>query len=105
MIKVSVLVITYNHARFIEKALESVLTQETDFDYEVVVGDDRSTDDTPSHINRFQRRYPGVIRQALRDNTIGATANAATTLAMCRGEYVAIIDGDDFWTSQTKLQK
>jgi glycosyltransferase involved in cell wall biosynthesis len=103
--KLSVAMITYNHERFVGQAIESVLAQKTDFPYEIVIGEDCSTDGTRGVILDFQRRYPERIVSILRERNVGAMQNFSETIAACRGEYVAFLEGDDFWTSLSKLQK
>ena len=103
--KVSVCVITYNQERYVIQAVEGALTQEADFDFEVVVGDDASSDGTPEILRDLQVRYPDRLRLILREKNIGPARNFLDVLGACRGEYVAILDGDDYWTSPEKLQK
>lgn len=102
--KLSVMMITYNHERFIAQAIESVLAQQVNFDYEIVIGEDCSTDGTRAVIMDFHRRYPGRIVPLLRDRNLGAMRNLTETLAVCRGKYVALLEGDDYWTHEDKLQ-
>jgi glycosyltransferase involved in cell wall biosynthesis len=103
-VKLSVAMITYNHESFIGQALESVLAQRVNFDYEIVVGEDCSTDGTRAILMDFCRRYPERIVPLLHDRNIGALRNFQATLAACRGQYLAIVEGDDYWTCQRKLQ-
>jgi glycosyltransferase involved in cell wall biosynthesis len=103
--KLSVAMITYNHERFIAQAIESVLAQKVDFDYEIVIGEDCSTDGTRAVIMDFQRRCPDRIVVLLRERNIGAMRNLAGTIAACRGKYLAVLEGDDYWTCANKLQK
>ena len=102
--KLSVMMITYNHERFIAQAIESVLAQRVNFDCEIVIGEDCSTDGTRAVIMDFHRRYPGRIVPLLRDRNLGAMRNFTETLAVCRGKYVAVLEGDDYWTHEDKLQ-
>jgi len=102
--KLSVAMITYNHERFIAQAIESVLSQRVNFNYEIVIGEDCSTDGTRGVIADFARRHPEHIKTLLRTKNIGANCNFAETFAACRGEYVAYLEGDDYWTSVDKLQ-
>ena len=102
--KLSVAMITYNHSRFIAQAIDSVLAQKVNFDYEIVVGEDNSTDGTRDIILDFHRRYPNRIVPLLRDRNLGAMRNFKETLTACRGEYVALLEGDDYWTHDRKLQ-
>jgi glycosyltransferase involved in cell wall biosynthesis len=103
--KLSVMIITYNHERFIAQAIESVLAQQVKFEFEIVIGEDCSTDGTRAIIMDFHRRYPGRILPLLRDQNIGGPRNMEATLAACRGQYVALIEGDDYWTCDDKLQR
>lgn len=103
--KLSVLIMTYNHERFISQAIESALMQEADFDFEIVVGDDCSADNTFTIASDYERRHPGVVRVLRSECNLGGNRNFARILGECRGEYVAILDGDDYWTSREKLQK
>ena len=103
--KISVLMITFNHARFIRQALDSVLAQKTDFAYEMVMGDDASTDGTGAILAEYEKKFPDRIRLLLRPKNIGMNANFADTLAACRGEYVAVLEGDDYWTDNQKLDR
>jgi glycosyltransferase involved in cell wall biosynthesis len=103
--KVSVLMVTYNHERYIAQAVESALAQQTSFPVEIVIGEDCSTDSTREILLDLQRAHPQQIRLLLHEQNIGGPANIAVTLADCRGDYVAILEGDDYWTDPSKLQK
>jgi glycosyltransferase involved in cell wall biosynthesis len=103
--KVSVMMITYNHEGFIARALQSILDQRANFEYEIVVGEDCSTDRTREILLDFCRRYPGRIVPLLPDQNLGMMRNLEQTLSACRGEYIALIEGDDYWTCSDKLQK
>ena len=103
--KVSVAMVTYNHEPFLAQAVQSVLTQETTFPYELVISEDCSSDRTREIATDLQRRHPSRIRLLLSDRNVGAVRNFMRTLRACRGEYVAMLDGDDYWTSPGKLQK
>src|SRR5580692_4617658 len=101
-LKLSVMMLTYNHERFISQALESILSQRVNFDYEIVIGDDLSTDGTRDILAKFYRKHPERIVLLLRDRNIGAIRNMAATFAGCQGEYVALLEGDDYWTCDDK---
>lgn len=103
--KVSVLTITYNHEKYIAQAIESVLMQEVHFEYELVIGEDCSTDRTREIVVDYQKKYPHKIRLLLNEKNLGMHRNFAQTYNACRGQYIAVLEGDDFWTSQHKLQK
>ncbi len=106
MLKVSVCVVTYNHEKFVSKMLDSILAQQTNFDFEIIVGDDLSKDNTRLILIDYQRRYPQKIKLLLHDKNLGLNGkfNALATFAASKGEYIAQLDGDDYWTSPHKLQ-
>lgn len=93
--KVSVCVITYNQEKYIRQCLQSIVDQETNFNFEVIVGDDFSTDGTRQIVAEFADRYPGIIIPVLHANKVGGTENYVDSHNRARGEYVAHIDGDD----------
>jgi len=103
--KVSVLMITYNHEKFIAQAINSILMQQTDFDYEIIVGDDFSKDRTRAILDSYKKKHPSKIRLLFPDRNLGMHRNFIQTLNSCQGQYVAILEGDDYWTSPYKLQK
>jgi glycosyltransferase involved in cell wall biosynthesis len=102
---VSVDMITYNHAPYIAKAIEGVLEQKANFPFELVIGEDCSTDGTREIVFEYQRKHPGLIRVVASEHNLGATANARQTAQACRGKYLAFCEGDDFWHHPGKLQK
>lgn len=105
--KVSVIVITYNHERFLHQTLDAVLAQQVNFEYEVIVSDDCSQDATPSIVAAYHARFPERIVPLLHKTNLGGFGknNTLAALAACRGEYIAALDGDDYWTDTLKLQK
>ena len=103
--KVSVLLTTYNHEKWIAQAVESTLIQETNFDYEVVILEDCSTDSTREIVLDFQRRYPDKIRLILSAENKNDNTNFVAAWETSPSQYVAVLDGDDYWTSLHKLQK
>jgi glycosyltransferase involved in cell wall biosynthesis len=103
--KVSVLMITYNHEKFIAQAIDSILMQQTDFEYEIVVGDDFSKDRTRAILDNYKKKHPSKIKLLFPDRNLGMHRNFIQTLNSCQGQYVALLEGDDYWTSPYKLQK
>jgi glycosyltransferase involved in cell wall biosynthesis len=103
--KLSVFMLAYNHERFIEQAIRSVLMQRARFDFELVVGEDASTDGTAEVVRRLQTENPDRIRATCRVQNVGMHRNFIESYQACSGEYVAFLDGDDYWTSPDKLQK
>jgi len=110
--KLSVRLLAYNHAPYIAQAIEGILMQRVNFDYEIVIGEDESNDGTREIVADYARRYPELIRVHWRsradamhiDGKISGRFNFIETLRDCRGEYIAMLDGDDQWTDPTKLQ-
>lgn len=101
--KVSVVTITYNQEGYIAQALDSVLAQEFDGELEVLVGEDCSTDRTREIVLDYARRFPDRVRPLLAEENLGSQRNYLRTLQAATGEYVAILDGDDYWTEPDKL--
>ena len=99
---VSVLMVTYNHQEYVQKAIQSVLAQDTDFPFELLVGDDGSTDRTPERILEAAED-PRVV-PVLRKKNIGAANNLLDLQKHAKGEYIAYLDGDDYWCDPRKLQ-
>lgn len=100
----SVVMTTYNHERYIAQAIESVLRQQTSFAVEIVIGEDCSTDRTLNIAEDYQSQYPEAIRIIRSEHNVGWRANYRRTIAAARGKYVALLDGDDYFTHRKKLQ-
>jgi glycosyltransferase involved in cell wall biosynthesis len=103
-IKVSVCMITYNHEKFIESAIKSVVTQDANFKFELVIGEDCSNDKTLAICLEMQKQYPDMIRILSHRKNQGMMHNFVETFNACRGEYIAILEGDDTWAISNKLQ-
>ncbi len=103
-VKVSVIIITYNHEKYIAQAIESVLLQRN-VSFEIIIGDDASTDHTPEIVKAYARKYPNLIRAFLREKNLGPTRNAYECLKYAQGKYIAACEGDDFWCDTDKLRK
>jgi glycosyltransferase involved in cell wall biosynthesis len=104
--KVSVMLITYNHERYVAQALESILTQKRDFDIEINVVDDASTDETQNIVRNFAKRYPEIVNCYFNEKNAGHLRTQLNTIRgfkTLRGEYFALLEGDDYWTDDTKL--
>jgi glycosyltransferase involved in cell wall biosynthesis len=102
---VSVVLRTYNHARFVAQAIESVLIQDTAFPFELVIGEDCSTDGTREIVAAYAERHPQAIRAVLPERNVGHGAIFKAALEATRGSFIAYLDGDDYWTSAAKLQR
>lgn len=104
-IMVSVFMMTYNHENYIAQALDSILMQKINFGYEIIVGEDCSTDRTREIILSYAQRKPDLFKLILHDHNVGAKANQNAVLNACKGKYIAPCEGDDYWTDPYKLQK
>lgn len=102
---ISVCVITYNQEKYIEKCIESIIEQELDCKFELIIRDDGSKDGTPLLIQKYAHEYKNIIKVLPGQKNIGANANLLATFSVCKGEFIAICEGDDFWTDKQKLQK
>lgn len=100
---VSVAMTAYNSAKWLPRALDSVLAQQTDFPIEIVIGDDCSKDDTVAVARSYVDRHPHIIRLLERTANAGIQRNYYDTFAQCRGKYIAWLDADDYWTDPRKL--
>jgi glycosyltransferase involved in cell wall biosynthesis len=103
--RASVFVLTHDHVDWIAQALDSALAQQAPFEFELVVADDFSTDGTREKVVEYAERYPDRIRTFLPERNLGVAGIWPQAARQCRGEYVAILEGDDYWTSPDKLAK
>ena len=103
--KVSVCITTYNLEEYVAQTLESVLCQETSFDYEVIGGDDFSTDKTREILLQYKERFPNKIVLHFQKENVGVNRNDYDLIHLAKGEYIAWCDGDDYWLTKDKLQK
>lgn len=101
----SVCLITYNHAKYIRQAIESVLMQRVSFTWELIIADDCSTDGTREIVLEYYNRYPDFIRLILQDRNVGPAKNWLDLITKPRSKYIAYLEGDDYWTDPLKLQK
>ncbi|MDB5111148.1 MAG: hypothetical protein JWR05_1637 [Mucilaginibacter sp.] len=102
---VSVCCTTYNQKQFITQTVESFLMQQTNFQFEIVIGDDYSTDGTSEVLKSFIEKYPAKIKVISAGKNVGPYQNMIDTVKACKGKYLALCDGDDYWTDPHKLQK
>lgn len=102
---VSVFVIAYKHEKFIGRCLDSILAQQVDFDYEIVLGEDFSPDATRAICEQYAAKYPHIINLLPSDKNYGPIGNGIRTFKACKGKYIAMCEGDDYWCDERKLQK
>lgn len=102
---VSVCVITFNHETYISETLEGILNQKINYDIEIVIGEDFSTDKTREICEEYSNKRRGIINLLPSEKNLGVMPNFIRTLNACKGKYIAICEGDDYWTDPYKLQK
>lgn len=110
---VSICIPTYQHGSFIAQTLAGCISQQTNFQYEIVIGDDGSTDEAPRIIADYSVQFPNIIRSYLHKKNLGPSSpielggknNVIFLFSQCRGKYIALCEGDDYWTDPLKLQK
>lgn len=105
MTLVTVLIVTYNHVGFIAAAIDSALAQQTNFDVEIIISEDASTDGTRTIVEDYAARFPSCIRLLLSEINLRSNETVARGLRAAQGEFVALLDGDDCWTATDKLQR
>lgn len=104
-ILVSVVCTTYNHEKYISDAIESFLMQQTNFDFEILIGEDCSTDNTRQIVEEYVRKNPNKIKIITSNTNVGPEENENRLLEKAQGKYLALCEGDDYWTDSKKLQK
>lgn len=102
--KVSIIMITYNHGRFIKKAIDSVLMQKVNFSYELIIADDCSPDNTQGIIREYAQNNNNIV-PILREKNLGISLNVLDAIEHATGKYIAFLEGDDYWIDEDKLQK
>lgn len=104
-VTLNVILVTYNHSNFIQDALQSILFQKTNFDFDIIVADDHSTDDTLSKIREMEVKSKVPFRYLREQENLGITKNYKRAFQACDAKYIAVLEGDDFWTDPDRLQK
>jgi len=103
--KATIIVISFNQEKYIEETINSLLNQKTTFDYSIFISDDCSNDKTYEKCLAYQKKYPSRINLISHNKNLGMMKNIIFAYENCDTEYVAICEGDDYWTDQNKLQK
>jgi glycosyltransferase involved in cell wall biosynthesis len=102
---VSIACPTYNHENFISDAIDGFIMQKTSFTFEIIISDDSSSDGSLKIIEAYRERYPHLIKVLRNSKNRGAVKNWIKVIKSCKGKYIALCDGDDYWTDEFKLQK
>lgn len=103
-VMLSVIIISYNQKKYIKDAIESVINQKTNYKYEIILADDCSPDGTGKICEDYAKKYPKLIKNLKREKNLGATTNSFTACCKAKGKYIAILEGDDYWCNENKLQ-
>ncbi len=105
-IMVSICCITYNHEKYIRETLEGFLMQKTNFKYEIIIHDDASTDNTANIIREYEQKYPNIIKPIYQKENQYSKGESPflNTMQLTKGKYIALCEGDDYWTDERKLQ-
>ncbi len=103
-ILVTIGMLTYNQVKYVRQALDSIIMQKVNFLYEVIIGDDHSTDGTQDILKEYADKYPNIFRLVLREENIGTTRNNYDLKYRAKGKYFACLEGDDYWIDENKLQ-
>ncbi len=101
----SIALVTYNCQKFVSQAMDSILMQKINCDYEIIVADDHSTDNTLQILLEYQKLYPKLIKILNSTHNLGITKNYQRAFKECKGKYIAILEGDDYWISPNKISK
>lgn len=104
-ILLTVLVVTYNQEKYIKKAVDSILNQKVNFDFEVLVGNDNSPDNTENILSAYNKKYNCDLKIYNRKENLGPNKNLSDLMKKAKGKYICILEGDDYWCDDRKLQK
>lgn len=102
--KLSILIITYNHEKYIKRAIESVKIQKFFYDYEIIIADDCSQDNTIKIANQYKNIFGDKIKVFTNVQNLGITKNYEQGFAKCNGDFISVLEGDDYWNSDMKLK-
>ena len=95
--KLSIVVLVYNQKNYVSKTIDSIINQATDYDFEVIIGDDCSVDGTKDIVIEYAKKYPKIIKPVIRNTNLGLIRNYFSLMAECKGEYIMECAGDDYW--------
>lgn len=101
----SVALVVYNHEKYIRQAIESILMQEVNFKFQIIVGEDKSTDNSKDILLEYKEKYPDKFILIFHEQNVGGTKNIYDIFMKATGKYIACLEGDDYWIDNKKLQK
>ena len=104
-IKITTIIVSYNQEKYIKEAIESAVKQQGNFIHEILVSDDCSNDNTKKIISEYEKKYPDLIKNISNKKNIGISNNIKKCFEVANGKYIAILEGDDYWTDNRKLEK
>ena len=104
-VDISVIVPVFNHEKYVSRTLDSILSQETGFRYEIIAGDDCSGDRSGEIVQKYADKYSDVVVNAIRKENMGATNNIYDLIGRARGRYIAFCEGDDFWRDNGRIER
>lgn len=104
-VMLTVKMLAYNHGKYIAQAIESIVSQKTEYKFELLIGEDCSTDNTRGVIQRYQEAFPHIIRVVYHQTNQGCTMNSYSLDLEAKGKYIAGCEGDDFWCDDTRIQR
>lgn len=102
--KVSACIIAYMHEKYIAKCIDGAISQDLAYDYEIVIGVDKCSDNTLAICKDYQLKYPNKIFVLEQEKNLGMIGNWMNTLMHCKGDYIAVCEGDDYWSNPNKLK-
>jgi glycosyltransferase involved in cell wall biosynthesis len=102
---ISIIVLSYNHEKYLARCLDSIVEQKISFPFEIIIGDDSSKDQTLLVIESYQKKYPMILNSVKQVVNVGTTLNLMAVVKECKGEYLVLVAGDDYWIDFQKLQK
>lgn len=103
-VKLSIVLISYKQEKYIRTAIDSILNQKVNFKYELLLADDCSPDNTMNILKEYKKKYPNIIKILERKKNLGASNNLLDACFKTKGEYITILEGDDYWCDNNKIQ-
>jgi len=102
---VSIIMLVYNHEKFIDEALKGIISQNTSFPFELIIANDQSSDSSELIIQKYRDKFPHIVKGFYNQENLGIGLNFEKALRFAKSKYIALCEGDDYWTDENKLQK